>query len=345
MAKDLNDSSENNEEEFLFSQEHESPEKTYADAGHVDSASTPPNTPASAGQRKKVILIIGVIAAVFCIYKLYGLFSSTSVRALKSPIPVAKFEETNNAKPAAQTVQAVQSASKLPDFSNAASQGQEKQEKQEKEEIKAPKEASGSNISSVSNGSVMMESPEKNTANKQQVSTLEKSQENLQNQISGLSSAINEIQNNIAMLSQQVGQVVTAEKSSQKQESKDNHAVSVSTSSEKTQNTSENSQNNQPTGKQATSLTCEKSAHHKLNRTHPRRAIKYPSSKMNPSANYYVRSMIQGRAWLLWGDNNTLTVSTGDVLPGYGKIEVIDTDNGVIKTSSGREIGYRSQDR
>lgn len=61
---------------------------------------------------------------------------------------------------------------------------------------------------------------------------------------------------------------------------------------------------------------------------------------------YYVHSLLPERAWLHTGftGGQFTTVKVGDSLPGYGKIDSIDPDTGVILTSSGREIRYGPKD-
>lgn len=59
---------------------------------------------------------------------------------------------------------------------------------------------------------------------------------------------------------------------------------------------------------------------------------------------YFVRAMIPGRAWLITGSGETITVSLGDELPGYGTVQVIDPNQGTITTSAGAIIGYSPGD-
>lgn len=61
---------------------------------------------------------------------------------------------------------------------------------------------------------------------------------------------------------------------------------------------------------------------------------------------YYIKAMIQGRAWLISANGRTtLTVSSGDHLPGYGMVEQIDPYQGTITTGSGVTIQYNPADR
>lgn len=74
-----------------------------------------------------------------------------------------------------------------------------------------------------------------------------------------------------------------------------------------------------------------------------------PQGSMRPAsggAQYYVKAMIQGRAWLVTGDGtSTVTVSSGDYLPGYGLVEDISPSQGIVTTSSGGIIQFNPADR
>lgn len=60
---------------------------------------------------------------------------------------------------------------------------------------------------------------------------------------------------------------------------------------------------------------------------------------------YFVRAMVQGRAWLARGcGGGTLTVAIGDTIPGYGVVRVIDPYQGTLTTSAGAIIGYSPED-
>ena len=60
---------------------------------------------------------------------------------------------------------------------------------------------------------------------------------------------------------------------------------------------------------------------------------------------YFIKATVHGRAWLQRGiGGEETTVKIGDALPTYGKVLAIDAYNGVVKTSSGREIHYASED-
>lgn len=63
-----------------------------------------------------------------------------------------------------------------------------------------------------------------------------------------------------------------------------------------------------------------------------------------PRPIYYVKALVPGRAWLVSQNGQTITVSQGNNLPGYGTVEVIDPTQGTLITSSGAIIGYSSGD-
>jgi len=48
-----------------------------------------------------------------------------------------------------------------------------------------------------------------------------------------------------------------------------------------------------------------------------------------------LRAVVPGRAWLVDGAGNTVSVTIGDVLPYYGKVTKIDSDKGQVVMSSG----------
>lgn len=64
-------------------------------------------------------------------------------------------------------------------------------------------------------------------------------------------------------------------------------------------------------------------------------------AKVEPLSNAYtnptftVHAIIPGRAWLKSRDGNTITVTEGDEIEGYGKVLAIDAPSGVVITSSG----------
>ena len=59
---------------------------------------------------------------------------------------------------------------------------------------------------------------------------------------------------------------------------------------------------------------------------------------------YHLRAIVPGRAWLEAKDGKLVTVRPGTKLNGYGKVTVIDVDNGVVKTDLGYVIKYGESD-
>ncbi len=59
---------------------------------------------------------------------------------------------------------------------------------------------------------------------------------------------------------------------------------------------------------------------------------------------YQTMAVIPGRAWLKSSRGATITVSVGSVIPGYGTVTHINTQSGVIMTSSGASIKYAPND-
>lgn len=59
---------------------------------------------------------------------------------------------------------------------------------------------------------------------------------------------------------------------------------------------------------------------------------------------YHLRAVVPDRAWITTGNGQTLTVTVGDPVSGYGKVTAIDSQQGLIMTTSGRKIQYGSND-
>ena len=265
--KNPGDPSDNSEEEFHFSEENESTQKFTASSNNQSIVSNTEDEKVK--RRKAAIILVGLILGIFCIYKLYGLFTATSAYTLKAPLSGPKFESVK-AGPGL-----VQQSAALPSVNNMNTVSQE----------------------------------ENALAGK--VAGLGRSQENIQNEITGLSSAMTEIQNNIAVLTQKMSDVIAAQKEQTAQKTpikQTDHSKVIN--------------------------------HHKNSSRQ-----KYFPQKIKSYNIYYIKSLIQGRAWLTTQHGATLTVSVGQILPGYGSIKNIDTDNGIVTTSSGKVIGYMSHDR
>lgn len=59
---------------------------------------------------------------------------------------------------------------------------------------------------------------------------------------------------------------------------------------------------------------------------------------------YHLRAVVPDRAWITTGNGQTLTVTVGDPVSSYGKVSAIDSQQGLIMTTSGRKIQYGSND-
>lgn len=55
---------------------------------------------------------------------------------------------------------------------------------------------------------------------------------------------------------------------------------------------------------------------------------------------YYIRAIIPGRAWLRGSDGNSLSVSNGDEIPGYGLVTDINAEQGYLVTSKKDTIRF-----
>lgn len=71
-----------------------------------------------------------------------------------------------------------------------------------------------------------------------------------------------------------------------------------------------------------------------------KRAIEKKTPK-KPPALYYLRAVIDGRAWLVNPEGQSVTVVVGEHLTDYGKITNIFASQGLITTSSGRVIQFQ----
>jgi intracellular multiplication protein IcmG len=59
---------------------------------------------------------------------------------------------------------------------------------------------------------------------------------------------------------------------------------------------------------------------------------------------YFIQAIVPGRAWLQGPDGNTVTVGVGSMIPGYGEVVDISTQDGAVKTRSGKIITVSQQD-
>ncbi len=63
-------------------------------------------------------------------------------------------------------------------------------------------------------------------------------------------------------------------------------------------------------------------------------------STLPPARNYIVQAIIPGRAWLKANNGQIITVGLGDMIPGFGKVTLIDPQNGFVRTDAGLTINY-----
>ncbi len=66
----------------------------------------------------------------------------------------------------------------------------------------------------------------------------------------------------------------------------------------------------------------------------------YPSNTMQKAPSYYVQAIIPGRAWLKNADGQIITVAQGDPVPGYGTVATIDSQSGMVVTSTGTKFVF-----
>ena len=76
-----------------------------------------------------------------------------------------------------------------------------------------------------------------------------------------------------------------------------------------------------------------------INREISGRSLRLPTGPM-----YHLKALIPGRAWIQTKGGAMTTVTIGDRLPGYGNIQMISTDQGIVTTSSGAIISYGPKD-
>jgi intracellular multiplication protein IcmG len=65
---------------------------------------------------------------------------------------------------------------------------------------------------------------------------------------------------------------------------------------------------------------------------------KIPAVK--PKILYTISAIIHGRAWLESKDGASITVKHGDIIPEYGEIKLIEPEQGIVVTSSGKVITF-----
>jgi len=66
--------------------------------------------------------------------------------------------------------------------------------------------------------------------------------------------------------------------------------------------------------------------------------------KLAPPMKYYIRALVEGRAWLQTDEGREATVSVGQPLKDYGTILAIYVNQGLVTTSSGRVISFKDNE-
>ena len=69
----------------------------------------------------------------------------------------------------------------------------------------------------------------------------------------------------------------------------------------------------------------------------------HPQAKVEP-LRYYIQAIVPGRAWLSSNKGDYMTVQLGTNLPQYGAIRQINSDAGLIVTSSGKIIHFSANE-
>jgi len=80
---------------------------------------------------------------------------------------------------------------------------------------------------------------------------------------------------------------------------------------------------------------------------HELKAAKKPVHKAVHKAKpivYHLKAIEPGRAWIMGSNGESDTIAIGNQLKGYGTVEALDTDRGVVLTSSGKVIAYGQDD-
>lgn len=79
-------------------------------------------------------------------------------------------------------------------------------------------------------------------------------------------------------------------------------------------------------------------------RSQPKRVMKPIVKVYTKPLIYYIQAVIPGRAWLIATNGSTLTVREGSKINGYGVVQLIDSLQGRVITSSGQVIRFSQED-
>ena len=66
--------------------------------------------------------------------------------------------------------------------------------------------------------------------------------------------------------------------------------------------------------------------------------------KSKPPVVFHLKAIVPGRAWIISNDGLSESVAAGDTIPQYGTVQMVDANRGMVLTSSGKVIGYGSDD-
>lgn len=72
--------------------------------------------------------------------------------------------------------------------------------------------------------------------------------------------------------------------------------------------------------------------------------VRHPARSARRIMRYYIQAVIPGRAWLVAANGSTLTVREGSDILGYGRVKLIDPNQGRVMTSSGQVIRFSQSD-
>jgi len=80
-----------------------------------------------------------------------------------------------------------------------------------------------------------------------------------------------------------------------------------------------------------------------LNEEMAKKTVAKPAAH-HPEVVYVVRAMVEGRAWIQGSNGLSQSVTIGDPIPAYGNVTAIKAAQGVIMTTSGKEIRLGAND-
>ena len=72
----------------------------------------------------------------------------------------------------------------------------------------------------------------------------------------------------------------------------------------------------------------------------PEHQVKEPAVTA-PPLTFQIRAVVPGRAWIVASDGQSFSVAVGDHIPQYGAVQGINADDGVVATSSGKNIRFQ----